>query len=498
MNSRFIAIAVGIFFVVAAVLGLYLFQTLQAARHSLMPPAVAAPRVETTISAGTSRATVIVANPNTAQVFVAEDDVPALARIDTTTNRIVDETPLRGYHTGAAIDIVKNEIYIAQEFSQTVRVIDGSNGKIARELRVSGGSPIGELAFDSNRSLLYVIQNDLPQIAVLETVRGDVVATVPLNAHYGDLAINPQTQRLYITSSLEDKVTVVDTTTRQIMATIPIGKNPKTIEVNPATNRIYVSVLNDNVVAVIDGATNEVVTKIPTDTPLGLAVNPVLNRIYVGNFNSKALTIIDGETNRALALLPLDATPFQLTILPALNRIYISSDDARGVFVIQDAVEKSHSEFALTSDESVRAMRMEGAEPPVNWNQPDFDDRNWSNARHTTCLGFELLPPYPSAKWIWLPGCSQYEESVLLRKTFDLPSDNMHGVLRVRANEAAQVFLNGQELGAPRLWTTEFWYDLTPYLRRGKNVLAVRADNINDGGYGAIMFHADLVASGKR
>jgi YVTN family beta-propeller protein len=498
MNSRLIGILIGTFLFVALILGWRALQTLDTARNTLTPQAGAAPRVDKTVSFGKSRATVIVANPYTAQVFVAEDDVPALARIDANTNQVTAEIPLRGYHTGAAIDVVKNEIYIAQEFSQTVRVINGTTNKIARELPVSGGSPIGELAFDSNTALLYVIQNDLNQIAVLETVRGDLVGTLPLNAHYGDLAINPQTHRLYITSSLEDKVTVVDTTTHAMVATIPIGKNPKYIEVNPATNRIYVSVLNDNVVAVIDGITNEVLTKIPTDTPLALAVNPLLNRVYVGNFNSKALTVIDGETNRVRALLPLEATPTLLAVLPALNRIYISSDEAHGVFVIHDAVEKSHTELSLTSDETVRGLRLIDNAAPLNWHQPDFDDRSWSNAVRANCLGFDLLPPYPNSKWIWLPGCSQYKESILLRKTFDLPSDNIQGVLRVRANEASEVHLNGQELGATRLWATEFWFDLTPYLRQGKNVLAVRANHINDGGYGAVLFQGTLSATNGR
>jgi hypothetical protein len=161
--------------------------------------------------------------------------------------------------------------------------------------------------------------------------------------------------------------------------------------------------------------------------------------------------------------------------------------------VVQDNAASAGNEISLVSDESVRGLRLGHSEsPPPRWNESDFDDRNWNTAAQTDCLGYERLPRYPNAKWIWLPGCSQRKESVLLRKTFDLPTNNTRGVLRIRANETAEVYLNGQKLGTPRLWTTEFWYDLTPHLRQGRNVLAVRAIHVNDGGYGALMFRADL------
>ena len=41
----------------------------------------------------------------------------------------------------------------------------------------------------------------------------------------------------------------------------------------------------------------------------------------------------------------------------------------------------------------------------------------------------------------------------------------------------AQVFINGHDLGVHPYGYTSFFYDLTPYLKKGENVLAVRVDN---------------------
>lgn len=493
MRPRLLILFLFTFAIVAAVLGFQLYEDLVAARLQASPKDLPTLRLLATIAFGASRATVIVANPYTDQVFAAQEDVPALANIDAHTNRITKAIPLRGYHTGMAIDVVANEIYVTQEFSQTVRVINGKTNEIARELPVPGGSPLGELAFDSNRNLLYVIQNDIGRIAILEKFRGDVVGTLPINAHYGDLALNPQTERLYVTNPLDNQVTVVDTATETIVATIPVGNNPTRIEVNPVTNRVYVSISNDGVIAVIDGATNRVVKTIAVGkSPVGLAVNGATNRIYVAESENPHLTIIDGLTEQVLTQIPLETPPGLIALLPDLGRIYVSSGEGHGVYVVQDQAPVPATASPVLSDENARVWRVNGGELPADWNQPEFDDSGWAAAAPGACLSGAPLDVQKAGKWIWLPGCNQHKETVLVRKKFILPIDTVQGTLRIRAADTGRVFVNGHALGETRVWTTEYWYDLAPFLREGTNVLAIQVNHDHDGGYGAVIFEAEV------
>lgn len=449
------------------------------------------PSVVDTISFGTSRGGVIAANPSTSQIFVAQEDVPALAEIDATTNRITAVPGLGGYHTGIAVNEAQNEIYVSQEFSKTIRVINGTTGKFERELPVDGGSPIGGLAFDPNDNHLYVIQNDIKAVAILDYRHGAPVGTIPINAHYGDLALNPQTQRLYIASPLDNQITIVDTSNDSILKTIPTGKNPKALAVNSATNRIYVAVADDNVIGVIDGLSNALIANIPVAaSPIGVAVNPLTNRIYTSNLVSKDMTIIDGNTNTVVATVQLPEQPGPLAMLAELDRVYVSSDEGHGVFVIQDSASTSSGSLSFVSDETVRQMQLKDGAPPADWTQPTFDDQSWNAAVRENCSGRDPMPAFAQAEWIWDTGCVQAKHTLLLRKTFDLPKADSKGVLRLRVDEAAQVYVNGQRLGDARSWTTEFWYDLTPYLRQGRNVLALQAEN--NLGYGEIVFRGDF------
>ncbi|HEX7033002.1 MAG TPA: YncE family protein, partial [Nitrososphaera sp.] len=145
---------------------------------------------------------VAVANQVDNNTFISQDNGTAFAAVNPNTNRI----------------------YLANEFSKTVAVVDGSsNAKIAS------------------------IQLD----------------SLPLK-----LAVNPDTNRIYVTEhrvvdNMEQNgtVTVIDGSSNAKIASIPVGVNPSGIAVNPDTNRIYVTNYIDGTVSVIDGDSNTVIGK---------------------------------------------------------------------------------------------------------------------------------------------------------------------------------------------------------------------------------------------
>lgn len=498
MHSRWLAILTGLFILVASVLGLRLWQSFQVARETLAAVQITQPSVLKNIPFGASRGGLILANPYTAQVYAAKEDTPALAAIDGRTNEIVAEIPLRGFHEGITFNPNENEIYIGQTFSRTIRVIDGETNQVAREIPVPGGSPIGAIAFDTNTNRLYVIQNDIKTVAIVDYRDGALLGTLPIDGHYGDLGINPQTERLYVTSPLENKVTVVDTANDSIVAVIPLGNNPKAIALNPATRRVYVTVANDNAVAVIDGATNTRVTTIPVgETPIDVAVNPYTNRVFVSNLASQDISVIDGATNRVAATIPLELQAGWLAVLPNLNRVYVSSSEGHAALLLQDLPVRFDSENLILSNENVRGLAVDSETIRADWNELQFDDAGWSNAVSGDCL--RHMPRLDdTAQWIGLPDCSQRKQTALFRQLFRLSTRPVYAALYLRANQSAQVYLNGQFVGKTKLWTTENWFDLTPYLRQGDNALAVRIDKNREGGYTALLFHAALLSPNAR
>jgi len=85
--------------------------------------------------------------------------------------------------------------------------------------------------------------------------------------------------------------------------------------------------------------------------------------------------------------------------------------------------------------------------------------------------------------WIWYaegqPAEDAPAQSRYFRRAFAVPEGSViRGVLRITADDACEVFLNGQRLGTHTGWQRTAAFDLAPSLHSGRNVLAVRAENM--------------------
>ncbi len=87
------------------------------------------------------------------------------------------------------------------------------------------------------------------------------------------------------------------------------------------------------------------------------------------------------------------------------------------------------------------------------------------------------------AQWVWYPErdpSSVAAVSRYFRKTFSM-SDPVSGLVEITCDDAYQLWVNGQRVGGDKDVTTLEEFEIGPYLRRGKNVVSVRAQNLTAG-----------------
>jgi beta-galactosidase len=104
--------------------------------------------------------------------------------------------------------------------------------------------------------------------------------------------------------------------------------------------------------------------------------------------------------------------------------------------------------------------------------KPDLDDRDWQ----AVGLPHSFSTPYFQAPEVYV-GYGWY------RKDLDLPTVPMSRRWTLEfeaAFQTADVYVNGRKVGRHRGGYTGFPVDITPALRPGRNVIAVRVDNIWD------------------
>jgi hypothetical protein len=91
-------------------------------------------------------------------------------------------------------------------------------------------------------------------------------------------------------------------------------------------------------------------------------------------------------------------------------------------------------------------------------------------------------------KWIWHPTARGSNQTVYLRKTFDLEDGAKiaHATCAVSVDNEFVLYLNGTKIGASDNWMRLSTFDVTDKLRPDRNVIAIQARNL-DGPCGALV-----------
>ena len=131
----------------------------------------------------------------------------------------------------------------------------------------------------------------------------------------------------------------------------------------------------------------------------------------------------------------------------------------------------------------VRAAR-EG-DDTSRWMAADLDDANWDLLRVGDPLP-SLLPKW-HAKWLTFTGDGEVRH---YRRTFDLPGPVKSATVTVTADNAYELYVNGQRVGADGDWYKAETYDIAATLSSGANAIAVKA--INEGSFGGMLAEAAI------
>ena len=198
---------------------------------------------------------------------------------------------------------------------------------------VGAGTNPNAVAVNPVTNKIYVANQGSPNLTVIDGAT-NTTTTVAAGTNPNAVAVNPVTNKIYVANLFSNNVTVIDGATNTT-TTLTAGANPYSVAVNPVTNQIYVANNGSNNVTVIDGATNTTTAVAAGTNPEAVAVNPVTNTIYVANTTSNNVTVIDGATNTTTTV-AAGATPFAVAVNPVTNQIYLANVNTNSVTVLAE------------------------------------------------------------------------------------------------------------------------------------------------------------------
>jgi len=290
------------------------------------------------------------------KIYVANQFSNLISIIDPEKAKVIADIEVENSPYSIDINPFTNRIYVTNRGSDTVSIIDGFTNKQLKTIKVDK-SPLN-LAVNVANNLLYVTNINSQTVSVIDTIENKVIKTLNYTSIPYDVAINPHTNLIYVSDLGSNSIHVIDGNNNNTLITsIPVGSRPSVISINIISNLIYVSNFISDTVSVINGTTNKVIKNIKVgENPIGVTMNPITNKIYVYNSEDDSVSVINGTTNKVLKHISLKSSivttgindpsisvspsvtfPFianKITIDLSTNFVYITSTDSNGVIVI--------------------------------------------------------------------------------------------------------------------------------------------------------------------
>ena len=300
-------------------------------------------------------------NPITNKLYVANQFSNTISVIDIEKSIVEKNIDVGNSPYDVDVNPFSNRIYSSNRDSNSISVIDGFTNNELTAIPV-GKSPLG-IGINLATSWIYVANFNSGTITVIDAIDNHIIKSLKFATLPYDIVINPHTNKVYVTDLGKNSVLVLDGSNNTLISTIPVGSKPSALAINTQTNTIYVSNFLNNSVSVINGTSNKLETNIKVkDNPVGIAVNPRTNKIYVNNLVDNSVSVINGETNKVIENISLEPAiiasginnPFiniplkvtfpliasKITVDPVSNFTYVTNTRTNGIMTIDGKSDK--------------------------------------------------------------------------------------------------------------------------------------------------------------
>jgi|GEM_PF-1545659 len=295
--------------------------------------------------------------------YIANGTGNGVTVIDTSTNSIVTPSPIPvGIDpTGVAVstagtyaNVVGTYVYVANQASDNVSVINTSTNSVVGATISVGLNPFG-VAVNSAGTYVYVANVGGNTVSAIDTNAGAVNMTIPVGTYPYGVGINPAGTYVYVANSGDNNVSVINTSTNYAASnsfppTIPVGTNPYGVAVSHSY--AYVTNVTDGTVSVIDTSSNTVVgTPITVGSqPHGVAVNPTGTQVYVTNDGDNTVSIINTLSNTVVGSpVPVGHGPYGISVTSDGAFVYIANEGDSTISVIDTSTDSLSAVIPVSS-----------------------------------------------------------------------------------------------------------------------------------------------------
>lgn len=236
-----------------------------------------------------------------------------------------------------------NFIYITSfTGSGNISVINTNTNTIVKT--INPGQALPEyLAYDSMNKDLYITNEEIGTITVIDTVSNSIlkIITLPTGSSPTGIAYDPNNQEAYISSG--GQMLIINCTSNTFDTTIPYqsfnnGGPMEMVAFDSNNGYIYATDYTDgHTISVIDPSSNQLLETIGVGIgSYGIIFNSFDNNLYVTNYESFSVSVVSGSSNIVIGniSLPLNSFPTGIAFDSVNNYTYVIDSSFNELSVI--------------------------------------------------------------------------------------------------------------------------------------------------------------------
>jgi YVTN family beta-propeller protein len=290
------------------------------------------------------------------RIYISNERSNDVSVIDPATNAVVATIPVgkrpRGIHvtrdnksvfvalSGSPIGgpgVKDQDLPPADKEADGIALVDVATGQFKEKL--NSGSDPEQFDLSNDERTLYVSNEDESQVSIVDVASRKVTAQLDVGMEPEGVTTTPDGKHVYVTCESENEVHVLDTARRQIVAKFKTAERPRSVAFTPDGKKAYVTCETAGIIDVVDTATLKTLKQIhptgPNVRPMGVVVSPDGRRAYVTTGRGATVVAINTDTDDiAGTVTNVGARPWGLAITPDGQTLYTANGPSNDVSVI--------------------------------------------------------------------------------------------------------------------------------------------------------------------
>lgn len=235
-----------------------------------------------------------------------------------------------------------NFIFISNENSDTITVLDANNKEIIKTIN-TGGRP-RDMKFSHDRSKLYVVVSEENHIATIDVNKLEIIEYIESGADPEIFDISPDGKTIAVSNEDDNELTIIDIKSKKTINIITdVGVEPEGVNFSPDGNYIYVTSEGTNSIIIIDVKEKKIVHEILVGNRprRGIFINNGLE-YWVSNELNGSVSIVNTKSFKVFKNIKFsvkgikdqNVTPVDFAYSPKQEKVFVTLGSANHVAVV--------------------------------------------------------------------------------------------------------------------------------------------------------------------